>query len=139
MTSTWEDDSVRFAYVRFLATLPGNKGKDLELVYDKALPELADVDDKLDSETDNSRKFSIIAEKNGLKVTNTYYSFSVEDDSDALLLFYGHLLRCFQHFLLREKSGLKSVLQALPSDFQIKSMSLILRNGKLLKKALFFL
>lgn len=84
VTSTWEDDSVRFAYVRFLATLPGNKGKDLELVYDKALPELADVDDKLDSETDNSRKFLVIAEKNGLKVTNTYYSFSVEDDSDSL-------------------------------------------------------
>ncbi len=31
ITSTWEDDSVRFVHSRFLADLPGNAGKDLNL------------------------------------------------------------------------------------------------------------
>jgi hypothetical protein len=33
ITSTWEDGSVRFAYARFLADLPGNKDKDFELSF----------------------------------------------------------------------------------------------------------
>ena len=33
ITSKWDDGSVRYAFVRFLADLPGNKDKDFELEF----------------------------------------------------------------------------------------------------------
>ncbi len=82
VTSRWEDNSVRYLYLRFLADLPGNAAKELTLTYgDETEPES-------ESEIDRIR----ISEEDGsLSVNNGVITFTVNSSSDRLFesFFFG--------------------------------------------------
>ena len=101
VTSLWEDGSVRYAYLNFLADLPGNAGKELELKNihdvdrasaDKASAEKAQMTQD-EKKTVTAATRSSLEEKNKVKITedsgnilisNGALCFSVKNDSSYI-------------------------------------------------------
>ena len=72
VTSRWDDGSVRYVYLHFLADLPGNSRKEFELVTDS------------DKRGDYSKTIDIIETPDGIGINNDVISFSVKDNSENL-------------------------------------------------------
>lgn len=84
VTATWDDLSVKFLFVRFLADVPGNSKMILELVEDKDSQIKKNAHDPKDS--DCSFLPLSISEKEGVIAVNTgALVFEVENDTEALL------------------------------------------------------
>jgi hypothetical protein len=72
VTSKWDDGSVRYVYLHFLADLPGNSRKELELVTSS------------DKKADYLKTIDIIEGSEGIDVSNEVISFSVKNASENL-------------------------------------------------------
>lgn len=101
ITSKWEDGSVRYAYLNFLADLPGNKGKELELVIDRekklytgqsaetGAGSKSDTDERDDKEGKDSNNVTdirvTIEESDGcVRISNGILDFLVKKNSQYL-------------------------------------------------------
>ncbi len=74
VTATWDDGSVRYMYLNFLADLPGNKGKELELTFDENEADQGEVPDQVTIKT------ALAA----MVVNNGPLSFTVGEGSDRI-------------------------------------------------------
>ncbi len=76
ITSSWEDGSIRYLYVRFLADLPGNAAKDFELTFADA--------DAVKRAAESVNNIDIIEENGDIKVDNGCIGFTVKNNSVKL-------------------------------------------------------
>ena len=83
VTSKWDDGSVRFAYIHFLADLPGNDKKEFELVTDT------------DKKGDYTKTIDIDKTADGIKVNNGLINFFVRDNSEDLFEEFDYCDRSF--------------------------------------------
>ncbi len=84
ITSRWEDGSLRYAYLRFLADLPGNSRKEFDLTY--AGDAGYDHAGSVSSVNSNSLLKAIDIKKSGdiTQLDNGVFSFCVKDSSESL-------------------------------------------------------
>ena len=78
ITSTWEDGSVRFAYVRFLGTLPGNKGKDFEVRILQAGDNTSSIQD------DTQDHINLKSDEGAICLSNGCVSFNIGGSKEQL-------------------------------------------------------
>lgn len=82
VTSKWDDGSVRYAYLNFLADLPGNRGKTFELICDKESRGKKNAEELL--RESGIESVSINDDSSGLVVNNGVISFFVRNSSKEL-------------------------------------------------------
>lgn len=84
VTGTWEDGSVRYAYVHFLADLPGNMAKELELTYQGAdnygLMQSADSSDTAGL----FERVSVIEDTGSVSAENGILKFTLKENSNSI-------------------------------------------------------
>lgn len=88
ITSTWEDGSIRFIYVRFLGTLPGNAAKDFVLVT------TSDMIDNSNVFADGIDNNLVTRTNTAISVSNGVFNFRVADFQNGLfqeLSYEGHV------------------------------------------------
>ena len=103
VTSRWDDGSVRYAYLHFLADIPGNRRKELELVADAAL------------KSSFSETIDIIESQDTTTIDNGPLKFTLRNSSENLFDKFEYNNRSFSKeqfigpFVSIDGDGLKTV------------------------------